>query len=163
MDASNSVFNLYSIANRLSLNEWHGPFQTDNGISPPNVISNPTDEPITVSDTTWLPHHVTFHPGAQGERSVIRWTSPIKATASLDAVFEGRSGFVTTGVEIYQNSTLLFSSAVTGTGAASRLSFATNLVLQLGDAVDFRLNQGNGDWSSDTTQIGVVITPAPLP
>ena len=82
-----------------------------------------------------------------------------------DAAFEGRSGFATSGVEIYQNGTLLFSGSVLGTGAASRISFATNLVVQIGDAIDFRVNYGNGDWSSDTTQIGVVITPGtqPLP
>jgi serine/threonine protein kinase len=161
LEQSNSVFNLYSISDGLSLNEWHGPFQNDNGITPPNVICNPTDEPITVSDTTWLPHQITFHPGAHGERSVIRWTSLFKGMASLDAAFEGRSGFTTSGVEIYQNSTLLYSGAVKGKGAASRLSFTTNLMFNVGDTVDVRVNQGNGDWSSDTTQIGVVITPAP--
>ena len=166
MARGNSNFNLYPThvaAYGLSLNEWHGPFQNDNGTSPPDVVSNPTDAPITVSDTTWLPHQITFHPGPQGERSVIRWTAPVAGPASLVAVFEGRSGFATSGVEIYWNSTLLFSGAVAGTGAASQISFATNLVLQVGDAVDFRVNYGNGNWASDTTQIGVVITPTPQP
>jgi hypothetical protein len=166
MAPSNSIFNLYPThvaAYGLGLDEWHGPFQNDNGTSPPDVVSNPTDAPFTVSDTTWLPHQITFHPGEQGERSVIRWTSPFAGPASLAAVFEGRSGFATSEIEIYQNSTLLFSGSVLGTGAASHISFATNLVFQVGDPIDFRVNYGNGDWASDTTQIGVVITPAPQP
>jgi hypothetical protein len=163
MAASNSVFNLYGTAHDFSLNEWHGPFPNDNDTSPPDVISNPADIPFTVSDTTWLPRQITFHPGPQGERSVIRWTSPFAGPASLAAAFEGRSGFATSGVEIYQNNTLVFSNAVLGTGAASQISFATNLLVQIGDAIDFRVNYGNGDWSSDTTQIGVVIAPALQP
>lgn len=166
MSPSNSVFNLYPThvaAYGLALNEWRGPFSNDNGSAPPDVICNPTDAPITVSDTTWLPHQITFHPGQQGERSVIRWTSPFDGPASLAAAFEGRSGFATSGVEIYQNSTLLFSGVVTGSGAASQISFATNLVVQVADTIDFRVTYGNGDWASDTTQIGVVIAPAPQP
>jgi len=166
MAPSNSVFDLHPThvaAYGLSLNEWHGPFQNDNGTLPPDVVSNPTDVPITVSDTTWLPHQITFHPGEQGERSVIRWTSPIAGPANLVAVFESRSGFATSGVEIYQHSALLFSGLVLGTGVASQVSFTTNLVLQVGDVIDFRVNYGNGDWASDTTQIGVTITPVPQP
>jgi hypothetical protein len=166
MPPSNSVFYLYSTpgaAYGLGLNEWHGPFRSDNGASPPDVICNPTDAPITVSDTTWLPLRITFHPGEQGERSVIRWTAPFAGPASLAAAFEGRSGFATSGVEIYQSNTLLFSGAVLGTGPASQLSFATNLLLQTGDTIDFRVNYGNGDWASDTTQIAVVITPVAGP
>jgi hypothetical protein len=48
-----------------------------------------------------------------------------------------------------------------GTGAASRLAFAAILALQVGDTIDFRVNYGNGDWASDTTQIGVIIAPVP--
>lgn len=166
MAASNSDFNLYPThvaAYGLSLNEWHGPFKNNDGTSPPDVVFNSTDDLIIVSDTTWLPHQITFHPGEQGERSVVRWTSPLDGLVSLVAAFEGRSGFATSGVEIYRNSSLLFSNAVTGTGMASQISFTTNLALQVGDVIDFRVNYGNGDWASDTTQIGVVITSSPPP
>ena len=166
MAPGSTVFNPYTTsfaAFGLSLNEWRGAFPDNNGSAPPNVTFNSTDTPITVSDTTWLPHQVTFHPGEHDERSVIRWISPLAGPASLTAAFEGRSGFATSGVEIFQNSTLLFSGAVLGTGAASQLSFAANLTLQTGDLIDFRVNYGNGDWASDTTQIGAVITPVPEP
>ena len=166
MTPGSTTFNLYTTsfsAFGLSLNEWRGPFPDNNGSAPPDVMFNPAVTPITVSDTTWLPRQVTFHPGEQGERSVIRWTSPLAGAASLTSAFEGRSGFATSGVEIYQNSTLLFSGLVLGTGAASQLSFAASLTLQAGDTVDFRLNYGNGNWASDTTQIGAIITPVPEP
>ncbi len=161
MAPGSSVFNPYTTpfaAFGLSLNEWRGPFRDNGGAAPPDVFFNPTDTPITVGATTWLPHQVAFHPGEQDERSVIRWTSPLVGPASLAAAFEGRSGFTTSGVEIYQNSTLLFSGAVLGTGAASQLSFAANLTLQAGDTIDFRVNYGNGNWNYDTTQIGAIIT-----
>ena len=86
----NTAFNRYFApvaAYGLGLNEWRGSFPDDNGSAPPNVMCNPTDTPITVSDTTWLPHQVTFHPGQQDERSVIRWTSPFNGPAHLAAVF----------------------------------------------------------------------------
>ena len=166
MAPGSASFNPYTTpfaAYGLGLDEWRGAFPDDNGSAPPNVIYNPTDTAITVSDTTWLPHQVTFHPGAQDERSVIRWTASFTGPASLSAAFEGRSGFVTSGVEIYQNSTLLFSGSVLGAGVSSRLSVATNLALQVGDVIDFRVNYGNGDWASDTTQIAAVISPVPGP
>jgi len=166
MAPGSTAFNLYTTpfaAFGLSLNEWRGLFPDNNGSAPPDVMFNPTDTPITVSDTTWLPHQITFHPGEQGERSVVRWTSSLTGSASLASAFEGRSGFATSGVEIYQNSTLLFSGLVLGTGAASQLSFAASLTLQAGDTIDFRVNYGNGDWASDTTQIGAIITPVPEP
>ena len=166
MPQDSSVFNLYPTpfaAYGLSLNEWRGSFPDDNGTAPPDVVKNPTGAPITVSDTTWLPHQVTFHPGQNGERSVIRWISPVAGTARLAAAFEGRSGFVTSGIEIYQNTVLLFSGAVIGTGATSQISFATNFACQVGDTIDFRVDYGNGNWASDTTQIGVVIKTVPKP
>jgi len=166
MAPSNNVFNPYATpvaAYGLSLNEWRGPFPSDNGSAPPNVILNPTDAAITVSDTTWLPHQVTFHPGEQGERSVIRWTSPLTGRASLAAAFEGRSSYASSGVEIYQNGALLFAAAVSGTGAGSRVSFDTNLVIRAGDTIDFQVDYGNGDWTSDTTQISAVISAVPEP
>lgn len=161
MPPETNVFNPYGTsfaAFGLNLDEWRGPFLDDNGSAPPNVICNPTDTPITVSDTTWMPHQVTFHPGQNGERSVVRWTSPMAGTADLVTAFEGRSGFVTSHVEIYQNSVLLFSGMVLGTGAASQISFATNLAFHVGDRIDFRVDYGNGDWASDTTQVSIVIT-----
>ena len=166
MVPGSTVFNPYTTsftAFGLSLNEWRGPFPDNNGSAPPDVIFNPAVTPITVSDTTWLPRQVTFHPGEQGERSVVRWTSPLTGSAGLASAFEGRSGFATSGIEIYQNSTLLFSGSVLGTGGASRLSFVASLTLQAGDTIDFRVNYGNGDWASDTTQIGAIITPVPEP
>lgn len=166
MPPGSSVFNSYATpfaAFGLSLNEWRGPFPDNNGSAPPNVMFNPTGNPITVSDTTWLPHQVTFHPGEHDERSVIRWTSPLAGAASLASMFEGRSGFATSGIEIYQNNTLLFSGLVSGNGAASELSFTANLALQAGDTIDFRVSYGNGNWASDTTQIGAIITAVPEP
>ena len=166
MAPGSNTFNLYgtSVASYgLNLNEWRGPFPSDNGSAPPNVVLNPTDAPITVSDTTWLPQRVTFHPGQHDERSVIRWTSPVSGAATLTTTFEGRSSFATSGVEIFRNGALLFSSLVWGTGAASQISFITNLVVAVGDTIDFRVNYGNGDWTSDTTQISVVIQAVPEP
>ena len=164
MAPDSTVFKIYTSpfnAHGLELNAWRGGGVGDGGSAPPHVIRNPTDIPLTASDTTWLPHEVTFHPGQQNERSVVRWTSPFTGPISLAAVFEGRSGFATSGVEIYQNRTLLFSRLVSGNGAASRRSVTAKLVVQLGDTIDFRVNYGNGSWDSDTTQIGVIITPVP--
>jgi hypothetical protein len=166
MSPGDDAFHPYTIpfaAYGLGLKEWRGPFLDDNGSAPPDIICNPTDTAITVSDTTWLPHQVTFHPGQNGERGVVRWISPVTGLASLEAEFEGRSGLVTSGVEIYQNSTRLFSGVVLGTGAESKIAFRTNLMVQAGDRVDFRLNYGDGDWTSDTTQISVRIGAVPQP
>jgi len=162
--STNNVFNLYTepfAAYGLALQEWRGSFPSNDGSAPPDVICNPTDSPITVSDTTWLPHQVTFHPGQQGEQSVVRWTSSLAGTIELKAAFEGRSDFVTSGVEVYRNNSLLYSVPIVGTGDASRMTFSTNLVVLTGDWIDFRVNYGNGSWTSDTTQISVAITAAP--
>lgn len=164
--SSNSVFFPYSTqfaAYGLALKEWRGTFPSNDGSAPPDVMLNPTDAAIIVSDTTWLPHQVTFHPGKNGEQSVIRWTSPLAGTVRLEAAFEGRSGFATSGIEIYRNNDMLFSGVVSGTGEASRISLNTNLAVQVGSLIDFRVNYGNGNWTSDTTQISALIISVPEP
>ncbi|MBI4578537.1 MAG: PEP-CTERM sorting domain-containing protein [Planctomycetes bacterium] len=164
MPSGNTTFTPYTTsfaAFGLNLNEWRGPFPDYNGSAPPDVMFNPTGNPITVETTTWLPNRVTFHPGEHGERSVIRWTSPLAGPGGLTAAFEGRSHEVTTRVEIYHNGGLLFASSIFGAGSASRKSFAGPLMLQPGDTIDFRVDYGNGNWHYDTTQIDVVITPEP--
>lgn len=160
--SASNVFQLYSTpfaAYGLALQEWRGVFPSNDGSAPPDVICNPTDSAITVNDTTWLPHQVTFHPGQNGELSVIRWTSPLAGTIKLAAALEGRSTFVTSEVVVRWNDQQLFSAPVNGAGDSSRIHFRTNLVGQVGDRLEFRVNYGNGSWSSDTTQISVSITP----
>ena len=141
----------------LGLVEWREPASGNNPSGGANVIYNPTDVPTSVSDTTWGPRQVTFHPGERGQRSVIRWASPLTGTIRLTAGFEGQSRFVTSGVEIYHKRARLFSARVTGSGIASQITFTTNLSVHLNDTIDFRVNDGNGDWASDTTQISATL------
>lgn len=156
MAPEDNLFHHYSTASDphgLGLVEWREPASGNNPSGGANVIYNSTNVPASVSDTTWSPRQVAFRPGECGQRSVIRWSSPLAGTIRLTAAFEGRSGFVTSGVEIYHNSARLFSGAVTGFGAASQITFTTNLSVHPYDMIDFRVNDGNGNWVSDTTQI----------
>jgi len=138
--------------------EWHVPDGSAGRSLIPNVIFNPLSEPIAVSDTVWLPRQTTFHPSDRGESGAVRWTSPHTATYNVAAAFEGRSSFVTTGVEIVQGDRMLFRGKVLGIGEESRVVFGTNVFVKTGGIIEFRVNCWESGCASDTTQICVVIT-----
>ena len=65
---------------------WQAP-----GIYDPNVIKDETGTDIYSNEGDWVYHpaatYLHFHPGPNGEYSVVRWTCPVAGTYSVEAGF----------------------------------------------------------------------------
>jgi hypothetical protein len=68
------------------IESWRTPADID-----PNVSYNPTAGNVTYASTTFLPGHVTLHPGPANQYSVIRFTAPTAGQYSLTGDFNMRS------------------------------------------------------------------------
>jgi hypothetical protein len=130
-----------------SLNYW----RFDSG-GIPGVYYNSNDTEQGPSSVRLAPHQLTFHPGASGQYSVIRFTVPTSGQYSLNAVFSGmdQSG-TTTDVHILTNGTSCFDGTISGFGALSTNS--TVLTLTQGETVDFVVGAGGNGYYYDSTGI----------
>jgi hypothetical protein len=98
-----------------------------------------------------------FHPGPNGENSVVRWTCPDSRNYRIDGTFDPRDNTTTT-VAILKNNTLpeLFTADVTVDHPAA---FAFTIALADGDTIDFSVDYGpNGNNYYDNTGIAATIT-----
>jgi ELWxxDGT repeat protein len=125
----------------------------------PSVLHNGTSNAITSNAFTYLPGQLAFHPGPNGQYSVVRWTAPRAGSLSLEAAFSGLDfgGPTTTDVHILRNGAALFNGEVTKFGTGP--SFNSEVVVAAGDTIDFAVGYGsNGTYYSDTTGLDVFIS-----
>jgi hypothetical protein len=95
---------------------------------------------------------MAFHPGPNGEYSVIRWTAPQAGFLSLTTMFSGLVyvGPTTTDVHVLLNGISLFDDVVEGFSATS--SFSAARTVAFGDAIDFAVGFGsNRTYFNDST------------
>ena len=120
----------------------------------PVVEHNSSSNTIHWSTAVLAPGQAAFHPGVNGDYSVFRFTTPGSGPYRLESSFFG-SDIVgtTTDVHVLLNNLPIFNGTVSGFGANTGPAFNTNLVLQLGDQVDFAVGTGNGSFLYDTTGI----------
>jgi hypothetical protein len=168
VSATNLDLILYTIIDTpYGLKEWTGPFPRDPNLTTvPCVIVNDTGTSISAIDNVYQVHRLNAHPGPNNERSVVRWTAPESGAVRIASAFEGRDAALstTTGGSVYYNGNRLFIGAVNGYGAASRISFTTNLLVAAGDTVAFIVDYGsNGNYYGDTTQVDATITLGAFP
>ena len=114
---------------------------------------------------TFQPNQLAFHPGANGEYSIIRWIAPETENYSLAATFTGLDhvGPTTTDVHVFHNGNLLFSDLINGFGDASAKSLSTNGIVEAGDIIDFVVGYGsNQTYWYDTTGLEATISTSPI-
>src|SRR5262249_17510884 len=118
---------------------------------------NGTADAITIGGITLQPGQLGFHPGPNGQYSVVRWTAPRAGALSLVASFSGLDITpTTTDVHVLHNGAALFDGEITEFGAGP--SFDTAVVVAAGDTIDFAVGYGsNGTYFSDTTGLDVFI------
>jgi hypothetical protein len=156
---------LYDMANTTwfgnpGLQAWNSPLGID-----PNVVHNSTDMDIMFATSVILPaRSLQFHPGPNGQFSVIRWTAPVAGEFNLDAAFRGND-FVfptTTDVHILFNGNSLFSADVLAYGPGP--SFSNIVSVKTGDTIDFAVGVGtDGSYIGDSTGISAIISAVPEP
>lgn len=130
----------------------------------PSLAYNSTDAgvtPVPPGSVTFPAHALSFHPGPQGQFSVLRFTAPASGNYQVKAVFWGDDfvGPTTTDVHVLHNGLGLYTSEVYGFGPSSDQSFTTTVSLAAGDTIDFTVGDGtDGNFYNDTTGVSAVIT-----
>jgi PEP-CTERM motif len=133
----------------------------------PSVQHNTTATTFNCITVTFPSNELTLHPGASGQYSIVRWVASTTGTYSLSTKFAGADfvGPTTTDVHVLRNGISIFNDLVNGVGAASAKSFATNLLVNAGDTIDFAVGFGNNqNYGFDTTSLAATIsseTPTP--
>jgi len=135
-------------------------WRTNLWLGAPNIIFNPSGTPVTSTTITLGARQLAFHPGPNGEVSIIRYTCTTNDAYRLVATFGGADfvGPTTTDVHILRNGVPIFDGIVNAYGPGP--SFTTNLNLVAGEQVDFVVGYGtNNNFTWDTTTIAAVIVP----
>jgi len=148
----------YTNAATLSgVNIWRG------ASNEPLVFWNGTSQTVTFYTAILEPKQLAFHPGAGGEYSVIRFTTPSAGMFTLASVFLGIDYVgTTTQVHVLENGTSLFAGSISGYGASA--SYSTTLSLLAGDIIDFAVGYSNGSHTHDSTGVSATLTAiSPVP
>jgi hypothetical protein len=125
----------------------------------PSVSHNGTADAVTEGAVTWQPGQLAFHPGPNGEYSVVRWTAPRAGALSLGAAFSGldSAGPTSTDVHVLHNGATLFDGEVLDLGAGP--SFTATQSVLAGETIDFAVGYGSdGTFSCDTTGLDATVS-----
>lgn len=120
----------------------------------PALFINLTDATLDNGTQQLGPRMAGSHPGPNGEYSIFRFSAPSAGEYQLKASFEGADVVgTTTDAHVLLNDVPIFTGSVYGFGAASRVAFGTNLVLRVGDRVDFAVGHGDNGFYYDSTGV----------
>lgn len=160
-----SPFSLYTFATAnvpvSGIDRWHRDSPDSDLV--PAVFHNRNATTTSYFTIQQPPNELNVHPGAAGERSVVRFTAPTSGIYNISGQFEGIDTVGTTSdVAIVRRpannavSTPLFANTISGFGDIKTFNFAVNLVA--GQFVDFSVGYGaNMNYGSDSTGLSAVI------
>ncbi|MBS0198346.1 MAG: hypothetical protein JSR77_16460 [Planctomycetes bacterium] len=126
-----------------------------NPLGTPSFAANLTTSPVYGAGMTWPPGRLSFHPSPIHD-AVLRWTSPSRGEWDISALFIGMDGGTTNVSVIRGGEDVLFAATRSGTGANAG-PFAAKVFLEVGETVEFVVNNA-GSFYSDTTGLEVVIS-----
>lgn len=152
-----SSLNVYPDPGNLAgLDVWNDLNHISLGV--PHVAHNGTANTMTPGTFTYQPGQLGFHPGSNGEFSVIRWTAPSASTYTIAASFTGIDTHgTTTDVHVLKDGSSLFTGDINGFGSIAQLS-PIALSLLAGDTIDFAVGFGsNGNYFFDSTGVNATI------
>lgn len=141
--------------NLAGIESWHNPGRLD-----PCVTHNSTDHLIKALGITWEPGQLAFHPGRDGEYSVVRWTAPDEEKMEISAAFKSIAENATTDVHILHNSQPLFNGLINVKDGGSQTQFQKEIPVKRSDTIDCVVGYGNGNYGADTTALNVIIKSA---
>jgi hypothetical protein len=132
--------------------------QSSSPNTPPYVGKNDTTASVSFFGTVTLPPgSVWAHPGANGEYSVVRWTSPLAGTYAVDVTF-APNDVTTTDVHVLKSgaASALFDGNVS---AGQPATYTGSISLAAGDTLDFAVGYGaDGTYNQDSTGIAGTLT-----
>lgn len=132
--------------------QWHGPSGID-----PNVNHNAGDAAVSGFGITWQPGQMAFHPGVNGEYSVVRWTAPRAGDCGVQAHFSSIAERATTDVHVLHNGAPLYDAGINVNGGGREATYEARITVNAGDTVDCAVGFGNGSYGADTTAIALNI------
>jgi hypothetical protein len=144
----------------------------------PSVFHNGTNFVDTKASccAPWPVGGLGFHPGIDGENSIVRWTAPSTGVFKIKATFSGldygtpptRTG-TTTDVAVLHNGVQLWSGNIVEFGSHYDQFFSGTVLVHAGDTIDFTLGWGmvatgndypSPNYNFDSTGQDAVITSA---
>jgi hypothetical protein len=141
--------------NLTGIESWHNPGRLD-----PCVTHNSTEHLIKALGITWEPGQLAFHPGRDGEYSVVRWTASNEEMVEVSAAFKSIAEKATTDVHIRHNNERLFDGLINVKDSGPQTQFHMSLTVRRGDTIDCIVGYGNGNYGADTTALDVFIKSA---
>lgn len=154
------IFNLYTNSQELfNLQYWNISSGTV-----PAVVYNPTNDDITVADSTFVSNELVLHAGVDAA-SVVRFTSPVAGSFMIDASFSNRTTNFGTRVAIYHNGVSLWDGTTgDALGSIAEPSNPLSLNLAVGHTVDFIVStRADATFTSTTTQLNALIGASAVP
>jgi alpha-galactosidase len=123
----------------------------------PCVTHNPTSKTRSVASVRWEPGRLAFHPGPQGEYSVVRWTGLTTGEYAVQAEFLAIDEQTTTDVHVLHGGRSVFTDRINLDGRGRRAVYEGTLKLAQGGTLDFVVGWGNGTHASDSTGLAAVL------
>jgi hypothetical protein len=129
----------------------------------PAVLGNRTGGTVQYADVEQESNQLNVHPGANGERSVVRFTAPTTGAYNIAGDFEGISTSGTSSDAVILNrttGTVVFGPApVIGTGTL--VPFNQTVSLTQGDIIEFSVGDGGNGFNNDSTGLTATISMLP--
>ena len=131
--------------------------RTDIWLGAPCAFHNPAGEEAYCGTITMEANALGFHPGPNGEFSIIRFTAPAAGRYLFRASFAGAdTQDTTTDVHILRNGVCIFGGAVNSFGSGP--SANGDIVLAEGETLDFAVGYGsNNGFTCDATAVSIQI------
>lgn len=146
--------NIYGF--QSGMHTWYLP---NSGWNLPAIFHNGTGASATYSTITQPTDELNLHPGASGERSVVRWIAPSAMTVQVAGRFEGLdSQGASSDASITHNGSQVFAANVTGSGVGSRQTFSLTRTVASGDTIEFSVGYGTNGVVGDSTGLAATIT-----
>lgn len=127
------------------------------GSNEPCVVFNTGAHALSWNGITWPSHGLSFHPGPNGEYSVVRYRAAETGEHKLDCVFSGIDEKTTTDVHVLHGPKQVFGGWINLNGHGKTARFGGTVWLTAGEALDFVVGWGNGTYFYDSTGVGATI------
>ena len=128
---------------------------TELGGVDPCVTCNPTTQVRSVAGIVWEPGRLSFHPGPNGEYSVVRFTAPESGDFAVQAKFLAIDKSTTTDAHILHRGKSMFDGRIRAADESKTAAFDGKLIATKGEALDFVVGWGNGTHVCDSTGLEI--------
>jgi alpha-galactosidase len=114
-----------------------------------------TPQVRSVAGIVWEPGRLSFHPGPNGEYSVVRFTAPESGEFAVQAKFLAIDKSTTTDAHILHRGKSMFDGRIRAADESKTTAFDGKLTAAKGETLDFVVGWGNGTHVCDSTGLEI--------